>query len=200
ALPPGHRLCLPVALRGVRAAAARGDGQRYARGHVERVVAAGGGGRRGHPGRPRGRQRHRARAAPGAARPGAAGADARARTGARRGVLLAADGGDDSPDLRRGGHPAPMSMGAGGAGTPWRVALVHDWLTGMRGGERVLEVLCRMYPEATLHTLVHVPGSVSADIERLKPRTSILQRVPNVARWYRHLLPLYPAALPTIDV
>ncbi len=93
-----------------------------------------------------------------------------------------------------------MSMGAGGAGTPWRVALVHDWLTGMRGGERVLEVLCRMFPEATLHTLVHVPGSVSADIERLKPRTSILQRVPNVARWYRHLLPLYPAALRTIDV
>jgi len=84
--------------------------------------------------------------------------------------------------------------------TGWRVALVHDWLTGMRGGERVLEVVCRMFPQATLHTLVHVPGTVSPAIERLRPQTSILQRVPNVARWYRHLLPLYPAALQTLDV
>lgn len=83
---------------------------------------------------------------------------------------------------------------------PWRVALVHDWLTGMRGGERVLEALCRMFPQASLHTLVHVQGTVSADIERHAPQTSVLQRVPNVARWYRHLLPLYPAALRTIDV
>ena len=87
-----------------------------------------------------------------------------------------------------------------GAAGPWRVALVHDWLTGMRGGERVLEVLCRMYPDAALHTLVHVPGTVSPTIERLGPRASVLQRVPNVRRWYRHLLPLYPAALALIDV
>lgn len=90
-----------------------------------------------------------------------------------------------------------------GTRAPWtggRVALVHDWLTGMRGGERVLEVLCRLYPQASLHTLVHVPGSVSADIERLRPHTSFLQRVPNVGRWYRHLLPLYPAAIGLLDV
>lgn len=81
-----------------------------------------------------------------------------------------------------------------------RVALVHDWLTGMRGGERVLEVLCRMFPDASLHTLVHVPGAVSPTIERLQPHTSFLQRVPGIARWYRHLLPLYPAAIRLIDV
>ena len=52
-----------------------------------------------------------------------------------------------------------------------RVVLVHDWLTGMRGGERVLEVLCRMYPHADLLTLVHVPASVSSAIERHRPRT-----------------------------
>ncbi len=40
-----------------------------------------------------------------------------------------------------------------------RVALVHDWLTGMRGGEKVLDVLCRMYPAADLFTLVHVQGT-----------------------------------------
>ncbi len=93
-----------------------------------------------------------------------------------------------------------MTTGPTGAAPAWRVALVHDWLTGMRGGERVLEALCRMFPQATLHTLVHVPGSVSPDIERLGPRTSVLQRVPGVRRWYRHLLPLYPAALRTLDV
>lgn len=89
---------------------------------------------------------------------------------------------------------------ATGVAAEWRVALVHDWLTGMRGGEKVLEALCRMFPQATLHTLVHVPGSVSPDIERHLPRTSVIQHVPQVARWYRHLLPLYPAALRTLDV
>jgi glycosyltransferase involved in cell wall biosynthesis len=81
-----------------------------------------------------------------------------------------------------------------------RVALVHDWLTGMRGGERVLEALCRMFPQATLHTLVHVPGRVSPAIERLPIRTSLLQRVPGIARWYRHLLPLYPAAISALRI
>ena len=47
------------------------------------------------------------------------------------------------------------------------VALVHDWLTGMRGGEKVLEVICERFPDAELFTLVHVRGSVSPAIERL---------------------------------
>lgn len=81
-----------------------------------------------------------------------------------------------------------------------RVALVHDWLTGMRGGERVLEVLCGLFPEASLHTLLHVPGSVSPAIERHRPQTSFLQQIPNISRVYRHLLPLYPAAIERMDV
>jgi glycosyltransferase involved in cell wall biosynthesis len=51
---------------------------------------------------------------------------------------------------------------------PVRVALVHDWLTGMRGGERCLEVFCELFPDAPLYTLLHVPGSVSPLIERLR--------------------------------
>ena len=43
-----------------------------------------------------------------------------------------------------------------------RVALVHDWLTGMRGGEKVLEAIADLYPGATIHTLLHNRGSVSA--------------------------------------
>ena len=50
--------------------------------------------------------------------------------------------------------------------TTGRTAIIHDWLTGMRGGERVLEALCTLYPEAELFTLLHVPGSVSPAIER----------------------------------
>lgn len=109
------------------------------------------------------------------------------------------------------GHPgpdAPPSDPVGMAVTPAlpaalagvRVALVHDWLTGMRGGERVLEVLCETFPDASLHTLLHVPGSVSPVIERHVPQTSFLQRVPGIARLYRHLLPLYPLAIDGLDV
>jgi glycosyltransferase involved in cell wall biosynthesis len=75
-----------------------------------------------------------------------------------------------------------------------RVALVHDWLTGMRGGEKCLEVACRRWPEAPLFTLIHRPGSVSAAIENRPVRTSWLQRFPEVHRYYRYLLPLMPAA------
>jgi hypothetical protein len=63
-----------------------------------------------------------------------------------------------------------------------KVALVHDWLTGMRGGEKVLEVLCERYPDAELFTLLHVRGSVSPAIERLKIHTSALQQLPGIRR------------------
>ena len=76
-----------------------------------------------------------------------------------------------------------------------RVVLVHDWLTGMRGGEKCLEVLCRRWPSARLFTLLHKPGSVSEAIEALGPRTSFLGRLPGVHRYYRYLLPLMPAAV-----
>ena len=78
-----------------------------------------------------------------------------------------------------------------------RVALVHDWLTGMRGGEKCLEVLCRAFPDATLYTLIHRRGSLSPTIEAMKIRTSPLQKIPGVFRWYRHLLPVMPLAART---
>ena len=81
-----------------------------------------------------------------------------------------------------------------------RIALVHDWLTGMRGGERVLEVLCETYPKADLFTLFHVRGSVSPVIERLRPRVSWLQRIPGVHRFYRYCLPLFPIAIEQFDL
>ncbi len=81
-----------------------------------------------------------------------------------------------------------------------RVALVHDWLTGMRGGEKVLERLAELFPEAPIHTLFHLPGSVSAALEAHPIRTSFLQRAPGLARHYRHYLPLFPAAVEQLDL
>jgi glycosyltransferase involved in cell wall biosynthesis len=76
-----------------------------------------------------------------------------------------------------------------------RVALVHDWLTGMRGGERVLEALVDLYPAATIHTLVHVPGSVSRTIESRPIRTSFVQHLPGAPHRFRQYLPLFPLAV-----
>jgi glycosyltransferase involved in cell wall biosynthesis len=81
-----------------------------------------------------------------------------------------------------------------------KVALVHDWLTGMRGGEKVLEVLCERYPRADIFTLLHVRGSVSPAIERLPIHTSALQALPGVRHYYRECLPLFPALVETFDL
>lgn len=81
-----------------------------------------------------------------------------------------------------------------------RVVLVHDWLTGMRGGEKVLESLCRLFPDADLLTLVHERGSVSALIANRRIRTSWIQHLPFPARLYRHYLPLFPVAIEHFDL
>jgi len=75
-----------------------------------------------------------------------------------------------------------------------RSAIVHDWLTGMRGGEAVLEALCEMLPQSDLYTMVYVPGSTSRAIEGRTVHTSLLNRLPAVARYYRLLLPAMPLA------
>jgi hypothetical protein len=60
-----------------------------------------------------------------------------------------------------------------------KVAIVHDWLTGMRGGERCLEVFCELFPQAHLYTLLHVRGSVSKLIEKMVIKTSFIQNLPS---------------------
>ena len=81
-----------------------------------------------------------------------------------------------------------------------RVALVHDWLTGMRGGEKVLEALAALWPEAPIYTLLHVPGSLSEALEAHPIRTSYLDRVPGIRRRYRSFLPLFPSAVEDLDL
>jgi glycosyltransferase involved in cell wall biosynthesis len=85
-----------------------------------------------------------------------------------------------------------------------RVVLIHDWLTGMRGGEKVLEALCRRWANAPLYTLIHKRGSVSRAIEAMPIRTSYLNKLPGIDRYYRYALPLMPSAvrwhLPACDL
>jgi glycosyltransferase involved in cell wall biosynthesis len=70
----------------------------------------------------------------------------------------------------------------------------------MRGGEKVLEAICELYPGATLHSLVRIPGSVSPAIERRHIRTSAIQWLPRAGRLYRHYLPLFPTAVELVDL
>ncbi len=72
---------------------------------------------------------------------------------------------------------------------------MHDWLTGFRGGEKVLAELAKLYPEADLYTLVYVPGSTCEAIERLSIHTSPLSRIPGIRHHYRAWLPLFPLAI-----
>lgn len=80
-----------------------------------------------------------------------------------------------------------------------KVALVHDWLTGMRGGEKVLEAIAELYPAAAIHSLLHVRGSVSPRLERQSKRRSFVQWLPGSARRYREYLPLFPTAIEQFD-
>jgi glycosyltransferase involved in cell wall biosynthesis len=80
-----------------------------------------------------------------------------------------------------------------------RVALVHDWLTGMRGGEKILEVFCELFPQATIYSTIHNAGMMSPVIERMKIRTSFIQHLPLKTTKYRHYLPLMPAAMNRLD-
>ena len=81
-----------------------------------------------------------------------------------------------------------------------KVALVHDWLTGMRGGENVLEALCDLFPSAPVYTLIHIKGSVTAKIESHRIQTSLLQYAPFIKRHYRNYLPFFPAAAESFDL
>lgn len=81
-----------------------------------------------------------------------------------------------------------------------RVAVIHDWLTGMRGGENVLEAILDLFPDAELFTLFHFPGTVSSSIESHTIHTSRLQALASRVSDYRTLLPLFPRAVRQWDL
>lgn len=81
-----------------------------------------------------------------------------------------------------------------------KVALVHDWLTGRRGGEKVLEVLAEIFPEAPIFTLFHLRGSQLESLEKRDIKTSFLQKFPFLEKRYRFYLPLFPLAAELFDL
>ena len=81
-----------------------------------------------------------------------------------------------------------------------RVALVHDWLTGMRGGEKVLERIARVFRSAPIYTLFHFPGSVSAELESHPIHSTYLQRAPLLEQHYRRYLPFFSSAIESLDL
>ena len=81
-----------------------------------------------------------------------------------------------------------------------RVALVHDWLIGQRGGENVLVELCRLFPAAPIYTLRHARGSVHPDIETHPIITCAPLRLPLLGSHFRMLLPYLFAAVEAWDL
>jgi len=81
-----------------------------------------------------------------------------------------------------------------------RVAIIHYWLVGMRGGEKVLETLCKMYPCADIFTHVYDPSAVSDAIRRHKIHTTFIDQLPYARKLYKKYLPLMPMALEQMDL
>ncbi len=81
-----------------------------------------------------------------------------------------------------------------------KVAIVHYWLVNMRGGERVVEALCELFPQADIYTHVYDPASVSQIIRSHPVRTTFIQKLPAPVRHYRDYLPLMPLALEQLDL
>src|ERR1700686_5876510 len=87
-----------------------------------------------------------------------------------------------------------------GAGSAMKVAIVHYWLVGMRGGEKVVEALCDIFPQADIFTHVYVPDAVSETIRRHRVSTTFIGSLPYAARLYKRYLPLMPLALGEPDL
>lgn len=81
-----------------------------------------------------------------------------------------------------------------------KVVLLHDWLTGFRGGERVLEVFAEMFPKAPIYTLIHVPGTCGDVIESREIKQSFLGSMPGIDKNYRKFLPLFPRAAESLRI
>lgn len=89
------------------------------------------------------------------------------------------------------------------AARPWdgrRTVIVHDWLTGSRGGEKVLDAICRLVPDAPILTLVSRPEALTGALVGRRVRTSLIQHLPMSATRYREYLPFFPAAIEQFDL
>ncbi len=81
-----------------------------------------------------------------------------------------------------------------------KVALVHDWLIHMRGGEKVLESFAEIFPDATIYTLFSYPPKLSPSLQRMKIRNSFLHHLPGIRNYYPWFLPILPWVIKTLHI
>jgi glycosyltransferase involved in cell wall biosynthesis len=81
-----------------------------------------------------------------------------------------------------------------------KVAIVHYWLVDRRGGERVVEALCELYPQADIFTNIYDPAPFAETLAGHKVRTTFVNRLPWATRMIQPYLPLMPLALEQIDL
>ncbi|MBD3329220.1 glycosyltransferase [Candidatus Dojkabacteria bacterium] len=81
-----------------------------------------------------------------------------------------------------------------------KVAIVHDFAWKMRGGERVVETFCKMYPKADLYMLCGDKSSLSPEIRMHKITFSWLNGLPFIRKFYRYTYPLWPSAIESFDL
>jgi glycosyltransferase involved in cell wall biosynthesis len=81
-----------------------------------------------------------------------------------------------------------------------KVAIVHYWLVGMRGGEKVVEALAEMYPQADIFTHVYVPEMISEKIREHRIIPTFINALPRASKMYKTYLPLMPLALEQCDL
>ncbi|NIZ40614.1 glycosyltransferase [Entomospira entomophila] len=81
-----------------------------------------------------------------------------------------------------------------------KVAIIHYWLVNMRGGEKVLEAICELFPQADIYTHVYVPNKMSETIRKHNVFTTFIQKLPRAHKWYQRYLPLMPRALEALDL
>ena len=86
---------------------------------------------------------------------------------------------------------------------PWdglRTVIVHDWLTGARGGEKVLEAICRLFPGAPVLTLLSKREALVGELAHRQIRQSFIHYLPLATSRYREYLPLFPTAIEQFDL
>lgn len=81
-----------------------------------------------------------------------------------------------------------------------KVAIVHYWLVDRRGGERVVEALCELYPQADLFTNVYDPRPFAQTLAGHRVRTTFVNALPFARRMLEPYLPLMPLALEQLDL
>ncbi len=81
-----------------------------------------------------------------------------------------------------------------------KIALVHDWLFHMRGGEKVLEAMAEAYPDATIYTLFYQREGLSPSLAKMPIKASFLQHFPGIKYYYRYLLPFLPQIIKTLKI